>query len=494
MKTVKYSFDADGVPVEVEVKPGERLYSVKVPEPGEATRALLDALKDRLASEIQVDPSEIVDPRSAERIRSRFREKAEELVTEYVPGLDEDERRILVGFLIHGTVGLGKLEIFLKDDYLEEIAVNSSAENVYVFHREFGWLRTNVRFESESEIYNCASFIGRRVGRRITVLNPIMDAQFVTGDRVNATLFPISTKGNTITVRKFARKPWTVTEFVENGTLTPEAASFLWQAIQYEMNLVFSGGTATGKTSLLNVFAAFIPPFHRVVSIEDTREINLPGTLHWVPLTTREPNPEGKGGVTMMELMTNSLRMRPDRIIVGEIRRPEEAEVLFEAMHTGHSVYSTVHADTASQVLRRLSNPPISIPEILLESLHLIAVMHRDRRTNTRRLFEVAEVLPGSERSGPGLNTLFRWSASRKALVSSSGPVRFRDELSLHAGMDEKEAEKDRAEKVLILKAMVKEGIKTVEAVGRIMAEYYASPEAVLSAARKKKLKVLARD
>jgi type IV secretory pathway ATPase VirB11/archaellum biosynthesis ATPase/intein/homing endonuclease len=167
-------------------------------------------------------------------------------------------------------LGLGKVEVLLKDENLEEIVINNSQEPLWVYHKRFGWLKTNIVIKSDLEIYNYASMIGRKVGRQITSLNPLMDAHLTTGDRVNATLFPISTKGNTITIRKFARKPWTITDLIKNNTISKEVASLLWLAIQYEMNVLVSGGTATGKTSILNVLTTFIPPNHRIVSIEDS--------------------------------------------------------------------------------------------------------------------------------------------------------------------------------------------------------------------------------
>jgi len=321
--------------------------------------------------------------------------------------------------------------------------------------------------------------IGRKVGRQITSLNPLMDAHLTTGDRVNATLFPISTKGNTITIRKFARKPWTITDFIKLKTINEEVAALLWLAIQYEMNIIISGGTATGKTSFLNVLATFIPPNHRIVSIEDTREIQLPDFLHWVPLTTREPNPEGKGEVSMLDLMVNALRMRPDRVIVGEIRRAREAEVLFEAMHTGHSVYSTLHADTAEQTVRRLINPPINVPETLLEALHLITAMHRDRRKGIRRVFQVSELIP-TER-GSQLNTLFRWRADKDEIIAFKQSMRVMDDLKMYTGMSEQEIKQDLEEKKMVLQWMVRHNINTVNTVGKIVSEYYVDPEKVIS-------------
>src|SRR6056297_296808 len=220
--------------------------------------------------------------------------------------------------------------------------------------------------------------IGRDVNKEITALNPLMDAHLLTGDRVNATLNPISTKGNTITIRKFAEDPWTITKFIKQGTINVEAAAFVWLAIQNEMSVLIAGGTGSGKTSMLNVVSNFFPSNQRILSIEDTRELTLPKNLHWVPMETRLPNPEGKGGVTMLDLLVNSLRMRPDRILVGEIRRQKEAEVLLEAMHTGHSVYATIHANNADEVITRLTNPPIDIPKPMISSLSLIIVQNRN--------------------------------------------------------------------------------------------------------------------
>ena len=152
-----------------------------------------------------------------------------------------------------------------------------------------------------------------------------MDAHLKTGDRVNATLSPISSKGNTITIRKFAVRPWTITDFVKENTISYEAAALLWMAVQNELSIIIAGGTASGKTSMLNGIANFFPPNQRILSLEDTRELVLPKILHWVPLETRLPNPEGKGGITMFDLVVNSLRMRPDRVLVGEIRKRAEA-------------------------------------------------------------------------------------------------------------------------------------------------------------------------
>jgi len=384
--------------------------------------------------------------------------------------------------------GLGDIELLLADDALEEIAINGSKENISVYHKKYGWLKTNLMPASEEEIYNYAAQIGRKSGRNVTVLTPIMDTHLLSGDRVSTTLFPISTCGNTITIRKFAREPWTTIDFIEPKihTMSSDIASFLWLCMQYEMNILVAGGTASGKTSMLNTLAALIPASNRTITIEDTRELALPSylTWNWVPLTTRNPNPEGKGGVSMLDLMTSSLRMRPDRIIVGEVRKRREAEVMFEAMHTGHAVYATMHADTAQQVLRRLSHPPFDLPVSELQSLHAIVVMHRDRRIGVRRVIEVSEVL-NSSADVLSLNNIFRWRPRQDKFEKVNDSLRIFEELNLHTGMNMDELATDLKEKKGILEWMEKRGIRNVDEVGEVVGRYYKDPVSVLKAASK---------
>jgi flagellar protein FlaI len=261
-------------------------------------------------------------------------------------------------------------------------------------------------------------------------------------------------------------------------------AALLWQAMQYEMNVLVAGGTASGKTSALNGLVALVQPYQRIVTIEDTRELILPSyQWNWVPLVTRMPNPEGMGEVTMLDLLVNSLRMRPDRIVMGEIRRKNEAEVLFEAMHTGHSVYSTIHADTGSQVLKRLIEPPIEVPESEVEDLHLILVQYRDRRKNIRRTLELSEVVTGA--GGPELNRIYNWKPRDDTFQYVKAPHRYMQELNLHTGFSESECNQDLKDKATILTWMEKNNLEHIEDVGRVMKLFYAEPETIVGAAEK---------
>jgi flagellar protein FlaI len=478
----KYTVEADQVPAQITIKDvGDYVmhYELKRPQPSAATEALLDDVREQAISNADITTESFQDSNEIEKSREIFRGEAKEVLEEEMPNMSENKLNTLIGNLIHEMLGMGDVEILLNDNDLEEIVINNSEEPAWTYHKEHGWLKTNIQFDTEDQIYNYASEIGRGVGKNISSLHPLLDAHLPSGDRTNATLSPISTEGNTITIRKFARDPWTITDFIEIGTISPEMAAFLWLCIQYEMNIIISGGTGTGKTSLLNVLTPFMPPNQRIISIEDTREISLPDFLHWVPMTTREQNPDGQGEVSMQDLLVNSLRMRPDRILVGEIRRKKQAEVLFEAMQTGHSVYSTLHADTAETTIKRMTNPPIDVPETVMSAVDLNVVMFRDRRRNFRRVLEIAEVVDDGD-GDLEPHTVYDWESQEDAFYREGESRQVKDKLSRLTGLTDEEIENDIQEKKEILEWLVSNDVSDLDDVGRVVAEYYADKDAVM--------------
>ena len=484
-KIEEYTIKVDNLEININILGGKgvtKTYNIEVPKIAPATKALLDSIKHGLIREVAVSTTEILDPKAISAIKEKFGQKAFSVIKVKMPAMPDDVARLLINVLMQEMLGLGDIEYLMGDENLEEIVVISSKEPVRVYHKKHGWLETNITIESEEKILNYSNIIGRRVGRQITTLSPLLDAHLITGDRANAVLFPISTKGHTITIRKFARDPWTMTDLIKNGTINPKVMALIWIAIQFEMNVLISGGTASGKTSFLNTVMPYIPPNHRIVSIEDTRELQLPKFLYWCPLTIRQPNPEGKGAVEMLDLLINSLRMRPDRIILGEMRRRDQAEVLFEAMHTGHSVYATVHADSIAETIQRLVNPPIEVPKNLLAGVNLSVVMFRDRRKGIRRVFQVGEFIPSEEEGLPTVrpNILYRWKPMTDEIVEHSTSIRLFEELSRHTGMTLTQIDQDIATKTKILEWMVKNNIRYVDDVGEIMRKYYLDPDSVI--------------
>ncbi len=466
-----YSLNVNNIIVEVNIVSNEAKavpqYIISISNISETTKLILEKIRERFISKMSIKSLEKIEDSNV-NIKERFKSEIQNLVTENFPDINVKTVNMLTNYLIEENLGLGKIEIMLRDNALEEIVVNDHKTPVWVYHKRHGWLETNVRIYTEAKIRHYATMIGRNIGKEITNLNPLMDAHLLTGDRVNATLNPISSEGNTITIRKFSSDPWTITKFIKMNVLSVEAAALIWLVVENELSMLIAGGTGSGKTSMLNVISNFFPPNQRIISIEDTRELVLPESLHWVPMETRLPNPEGKGGVTMLDLVVNSLRMRPDRIIMGEIRRKQEAEVLMEAMHTGHSVYGTIHANNAKETIARLTNPPIDIPKEMIPAVSVILVQNRNRRTGTRRTLQIAEILPNGESS-----ILMQLNVKKDVIEKINSSEVLFDRLKLYTGLSGDSLDKDLKRKVKVLKWMVKNNIENVNDVGAIISKYY---------------------
>jgi len=460
-------------------------YLVAMPRIDFVTRALLDETKRSLIGEVKIESKDVFESSKFQKLKVKFESRAKDKLRNVLKKSSDEYVATLSRILVNEMLGLGDIEYLLLDDNVEEIVVNNSKEPVWCYHKVRGWLKTNIILPTEDLINNYAARVARDVGREITHLTPLLDAHLATGDRVNATLFPISTAGNTMTIRRFSRTPWSAIHLMDPKvkTINPEIGAFIWMALEFEMSILVAGGTASGKTSMLNAIMPFMPANQRIISIEDTRELNLPEYLHWLPMTTRPPNPEGEGGITMLDLLQNSLRMRPDRIIVGEVRAKREAEVLFEAMHTGHSVYSTFHAERAQEVVDRITTPPMDIPGTVMKSLHLIIIQYRNRRTGQRRTFEICEIVK-DESEHPTLNTLYKWEPRSDSINKMYPSIRVKDELALFTGMTEKEIDENMADKKTILEWMRDSGIKDVNSVGRVITEYYLNKDMIVDLAK----------
>ncbi|NTV22877.1 MAG: type II/IV secretion system ATPase subunit, partial [Nanoarchaeota archaeon] len=482
----EYNFLSKNIPIDITIKKTDDefvpLYIVSISQISKTTELILEKIRQQLVSEVSLGFVELTDLKKAQEIEDRFKHTITVLINKYFPDMEDVTKSFLVTYLIQKSLGLGNLEIMMDDDLLEEIVINSGSAPVWVFHKKHGWLKSNLVVGDDDKTRHYATMIGRKVGRQISVLDPLLDAHLNEGDRVNATLYPISTQGNTITFRKFSREPFTIAHLLRFNTMSYEAASLIWLAMQYELSAIISGGTASGKTSALNVLATFFPPNQRIISIEDTREIRLPKFLHWVPMSTRLSNAEGKGQISMEDLLVNSLRMRPDRILVGEVRRKQEAETLFESIHTGHSVYATFHANNAEETVQRLTNPPIDIPKTMLPAISLIIVQFRNRRTGKRRTFQIAEILPDSTP-----NVLMQYNPKTDRLDSINKSKSLLATLKMFTGFDEHDMNKDLDEKKRILEYIVKNKIDSVDGVGRVMAEYYTNKDRLIDHVRQNK-------
>jgi flagellar protein FlaI len=313
-----------------------------------------------------------------------------------------------------GDGSLHKIQYYLKRDFLrygpiDPIMADPSVEDVscdghdlpvFIYHRVFRDLPTNVSFDRE-RLDSFVFRLSQRAGKQLTVSSPLVDASLPNGSRVQLTLGgDISTRGSNFTIRKFAEVPFTPVDLIESGTFSAEQMAYFWLAIENNRSLVFAGGTGSGKTSSLNAVSFFIPPNSKVVSIEDTREVDLPHQ-NWIQSVTRTGvSSQGQGEVSMYNLLQAALRQRPEYIIVGEIRTEERvALTFFQALSTGHTAYTTFHADSPRTVLHRLNNKPLSVPAQMLQDLDIISVQKQTflGEERVRRNDVIAEVVPDQQ-------------------------------------------------------------------------------------------------
>ncbi len=332
-----------------------------------------------------------------ELISGLVRQELNSIIEESSTPLTSEERRRIIREVEDNVLGLGPLEALLSDDTITEIMVNG-ADTIYV-EQKGKLTRSPVTFDDEAHLRRVIDRIVSKVGRRIDESSPLVDARLMDGSRVNAIIPPLAVNGSTLTIRKFSRDALGVNDLIGFGTMTPDMADLLRACVQARLNILVSGGTGTGKTTLLNVLSSFIPSNERIITIEDAVELQLQQD-HLVRLESRPANVEGRGEVTIRDLVKNSLRMRPDRIVVGECRGAEALDML-QAMNTGHDgSLSTVHANAPRDAIARLETlvlmagmdlPLRAIREQITSAVDLIVQITR-LRDGTRRVVAVTEV------------------------------------------------------------------------------------------------------
>ncbi len=475
------TFENTKIPISIYKEEGDMVptYEVGILDVSEYTGYIIEKIKEDLLREGIFEKSEDTNF-DYDELKKVYVKKVNELLKYYLPMLGLEEKDKLITYIVQKSLDLGFVDILISDSGIEELTINGSQFEVMIYHRKHGWLKTNLKFLNDDEIKNIATRVALENKKFFSNLNPLLDAHLRGGHRVNATMDPISTRGSTMTIRRFSDKPWTITDLMMSGTANAATLALIWIAIENELSIIVAGGTGSGKTSYLNSISTFMPANQRIISVEDTREIRLPGYAHWVPMEARQPNPEGKGGISMLDLIVNSLRMRPDRIIIGEIRKKEEAEVLFEAMRTGHSVYGSFHATNAEETVIRLSSPPIEIPKMTLSSLGLIVIQHRDRRNGKRMTLQVAEM----DREG-NESVVIQYSPTQEKQIFKKKPTRMIKMLEEFQGMSEKEFFKSLKERMMVLEYLKAFKINQIDQVGIIVNKYSQNKEELFKQIKK---------
>ncbi|MGA7087285.1 MAG: CpaF family protein, partial [Candidatus Dormiibacterota bacterium] len=354
------------------------------------------AIKTRVTQALLEEFTDVAQaPR--ERLVAKIGELCNSALEELSISITRTDRQRMVEQLISDVLGLGPLEMILKDADISEIMINGP-EDVYV-ERLGRIYRYPAKFDSADHLMQIIDRIVSSIGRRVDESSPMVDARLKDGSRVNVIIPPLALQGPTLTIRRFSKDPYTVEDLIQFGTLTPDMATFVRSCVRARLNVLISGGTGSGKTTTLNVLSAWIPDDERIITIEDAAELQLRQD-HVVTLESRPANIEGRGKVSIRDLVINSLRMRPDRIVVGECRGGEALDML-QAMNTGHDgSLTTVHANSPSDALTRLETmtlmagtdlPSRAIREQIASAINLVVQQAR-LRDGTRRIIAISEV------------------------------------------------------------------------------------------------------
>ncbi|ADC64952.1 type II secretion system protein E [Ferroglobus placidus DSM 10642] len=414
-----------------------------------------------------------------------FKDKAKTILSSYdrlleALNLDPDDYHYyaLLYYLLRDTILFGPITPLMKDRLLEDISCNGYGKPIYVYHRNYQNLRTNVVF-SEDELDSFIIKLAQQCGKHISIAEPMLDATLPDGSRIQMTLGrEVTDHGSTFTIRKFRDVPLTPIDLIAWKTFSLEEMAYLWLCIENKKNLIFAGGTASGKTTSMNAISLFIPKNAKIVSIEDTREVMLPHE-NWIPAVTRE----GVGGkeIDMYELLRAALRQRPEYIIVGEVRG-KEALTLFQAMSTGHTTYSTLHADSVNGVIHRLENPPINVPRSMIEALDIISIQAQVYLGNkrVRRNLEIAEIVGMDPHTKIiKTTTVFAWDSEKdEHLMIGSSKVL--EEIRKMRAWSRKELEEELETRKKVLKWMLDNNIRDYKEVAKIIHSYQSDKDRLL--------------
>ncbi|MBN1860865.1 MAG: type II/IV secretion system ATPase subunit, partial [Candidatus Thermoplasmatota archaeon] len=417
-------------------------------------------------------------------------EKVDLILDDYMLNIDALTKKKLLYYLEKESIGLGKLESIMKDPNIEDISCDGSGVFIFLYHRRYGSLKSNVQFNEEDELTAFVVKLAQKCGKHISISEPMLDATMPDGSRIQMTLSTeVTTKGSTFTIRKFSEDPFSPPDLVEFHTMSSEMVAYMWLAVENGINALIAGGTAAGKTSTLNALCLFIPRESKIVTIEETREINLPHP-NWIPGVVRSGFGEVVGNkvigeIDLYDLMKAALRQRPEYILVGEIRG-KEAYVLFQAMATGHTTYSTVHADSAQSLIHRLEGKPIEIPRIMLQTLDIviIQVISRVKNKRARRCKQIIEIIDIDPTTKEILtNEVFRWDPIEDKFVYS-GKSYVLERIRAEKDISREGMISEIKNRTTLLDWMNKNNIREFKKVATIVAQYMDNPTEVMKKIR----------
>ncbi|MGC9208539.1 MAG: type II/IV secretion system ATPase subunit [Nitrososphaeria archaeon] len=458
---VGIAIDQQGNYVYYVVEPSLNAYEIK----------LIEDVKSYLFEKMTYVPDEPPE-RTWERIK--------ELIDSRLKELKATEKRQKVYYYIRrDLLGYGKIDVMLRDEEIEDISCNGPNIPIYVWHRFYESIPSNVMFTSKEELDSFVMKLAYRSGKAISFSTPMLDASLPEGHRIQITLGgEVSGRGTNFTIRKFKTDPITIIDLINFGTISPKLAAYLWIAIEHKMSLLLAGGTASGKTTTLNALTVFIPINYKVVTIEDTRELNL-YRENWISSVTREVQTSYAQNITLFDLLKEALRQRPDFIIVGEVRG-EEAFTLLQAIATGHGGLSTIHAETVEGVIERLSTKPMNIPkDFIATTLNMIGMQLRVSygKKITRKLIQLSEIVGYDSKNDMIIfKDSFRWDPKTDE-IKYTEESRVAQLLEERYGISRDEFARELQRRETYLRWMAAKGIRHINQVTEMINSYRRSPE-----------------
>jgi archaeal flagellar protein FlaI len=472
----------------------EYLYEVIEPPLSPIEKDLAERLRVVLIDDFEPLPE--IDP---ETKRRELRRMVDAKLQEWELGPSPTTKGRILYFLERDFIGYGIVDVPMTDTEVEDISCDGVGIPLYIYHRKYGSIRSNLKFADSKLLDDYVIWLAQRSGKHISVASPILDATVPDGSRLQATLgVHVTKRGSSFTIRRFRDNPFTPVDLLKFKTMSPEMMAYLWIAIENGQSMMVCGGTASGKTTTLNATLLFIPPQMKIVSIEDTRELNLPHE-NWVPSLTRAgfgaknlTSGKAPGEIDMFDLLAAALRQRPQYLMVGEVRGAE-AFIVFQAMATGKTCYTTFHAESVSAMVHRMENPPISLPRSLVSALNLVLLQRQVKvgTKMTRRVQSLTEIVGLDPETNELItNSVYSWNPADDTFLYS-GHSYIYERVALMKNLSMKEMEKEvrnRAEMLDYLMFLDKRATRmkpfTHRDVGQLVAFYYKEPDRALAEAR----------
>jgi len=442
----------------------------------------LDEIRALLMEELDVS---LKDLETKEKATDYLKRKVVEVIKNYKLRIPGEAVEKLMYYIVRDYIGYGKIDPLMRDHLIEDVSCDGVNIPIYVWHREYESLPTNTLYKSAEELNSFIVRLAFLAGKQISIASPLLDASLPDGSRIQLTYgSEITRRGSTFTIRRFRVDPLTISDLITFKTVPAEMAAYLWFAIENRASVLVAGGVAAGKTTLLNCLSMFIKPECKIVSVEDTAELNLPHE-NWIPSVVRTGSEKAQTGISLFDLLKAAVRQRPDYIIVGEVRG-EEAYTLFQAMATGHLGMCTLHGESVESALRRLEAAPMNIPRSLLPMIDIILVQGRAEIAGkpARRVFSATEMVGLDPRTKELLtNDVYRWQANTDSfqyLGRSYMLERMMKKMSLSA----QDLQNELLMRKTVLEWMVKNQIRRYSDVANVIREYYADPTRVYHKAK----------